>query len=209
MKDIKRLLLVDDDNHVNELLSIYLLSEGFLVNTSTNVYDALAFIKYDQPDLIISDIMMNKLNGYDFIKVLKKDENLFHIPVIFLTVKGMTDDRVRGYNLGCHAYLSKPFNPIELLSIIKNILRNLNCVNCKKKYYTFTDIYNDFVVSLTFKEKKILLLLIKGCMNKEIAKELNLSLRNIEKYISKFLRKTNTRNRTELAKFLIDHDFNL
>lgn len=207
MKYIQRLLIVDDDDHVNELLSVYLLSEGFSVNVSTNVYDALAMIRYHKPDLIISDIMMKKLNGYDFIKVLKKNDNLFHIPVIFLTVKGMTDDRVRGYNLGCHAYLSKPFNPAELLSIINSIFRNIHTIHHQKKIFRRTTEYKNLIFSLTFKEKKILMLLFRGYMNKEIATELNLSIRNVEKYVSRFLLKTKTRNRTQLVKFLVENNF--
>lgn len=204
MKEIKKLLIVDDDNNVIKLLSSYLLSHGFLVNSVNNVESALVLIHRNKPDLIITDIMMKKLDGYDFIKLLKLDDLFLDIPIIFLTAKGMTSDRIRGYNLGCHAYITKPFNPQELLSIINSIFKNINIF--KLKYINrcaISNINHDKIYSFTNREKNILQLVMKGYMNKEIAMQLNLSLRNIEKYVSRLLSKTNTRNRTELVKLIM------
>nr|QCI04789.1 hypothetical protein [Bornetia secundiflora] len=200
----KKILIVDDDNSLQKLLSSYLFSEGFLVTTVQDVEAALGFIKFDKPNLIISDIMMKTLDGYDFIKLLKKDQFLMDIPLIFLTAKGMTYDRIRGYNLGCHAYITKPFDPKELLSIIHNIFNNINIL----QYHNF-NIASHMVLetklwqSFSHKEQNILSCLIKGYMNKEIAIKLNLGLRSVEKYVSCLLRKTNTRNRTELVQLII------
>ncbi len=204
MKKNKNLLLVDDDNDLVKLLSHYLLAEGFLVNTSDSVTNALVVIKHKKPDLIISDIMMKHLDGYDFIKLLKKDKVLLDIPFIFLTAKGMTNDRIRGYNLGCHAYISKPFDPQELLSIIYNIFKRID----KLQLYSINNLscyskFPNYINSFTYREKQVLTLLLQGFMNKEIAFHLNLGIRNIEKYITRLLKKTNTRNRTELVKLYI------
>nr|QCI04535.1 hypothetical protein [Apoglossum ruscifolium] len=202
---MKKLLLVDDDNHLRQLLSSYLFSEGFFIYSVDNVKAALVIIKQNRPDLIITDIMMKQLDGYDFIKLLKLDILLLDIPVVFLTAKGMTHDRIKGYNLGCHAYLTKPFNPQELLAIIKNIFNHIevlrmNPINSFNKSYINYDVLN----ILTYREKSILRLLIKGYMNKEIAINLNISLRNVEKYVSRLLNKTKSRNRTELVKFILE-----
>ena len=147
---------------------------------------------------------MKKLNGYDFIKLLKLDILLLDIPVIFLTAKGMTDDRIKGYNLGCHAYLTKPFNPEELLAIIKNIFHNINIMQINS-IHNLNNIHTEshILQFLTYREKTVLKLLLKGYMNKEIAINLNISLRNVEKYISRLLNKTKTRNRTELVKLIL------
>nr|QCI06370.1 hypothetical protein [Dictyurus purpurascens] len=205
MKIIKKLLIVDDDSYLRKLLSSYLLAEGFFIHSVDNVHSALVLIKQDRPDLIITDIMMKKLDGYDFIKLLKLDVLLLDIPVIFLTAKGMTYDRIKGYNLGCHAYLTKPFNPKELLAIVKNIFNHIDLLqihsldNMNKQH-----IHNNIFKLLTNREQTILHLLLKGYMNKEIAINLNISLRNVEKYVSRLLNKTSTRNRTELVKLVLD-----
>lgn len=201
---MKKLLLVDDDDHLRYLLSSYLINEGFVINSVNSVQSALVIIKQDRPDLIISDIMMKHLDGYDLIKLLKLDSLLIDIPIVFLTAKGMTFDRIKGYNLGCHAYLTKPFNPQELLAIIKNIFYNIDLFKTKfignfyKKYDN-----HDIIKLLTYREKTILELILKGYMNKEIALKLNIGLRNVEKYVSRLLNKTKSRNRTELVKLIL------
>nr|YP_010155949.1 hypothetical protein K4Y23_pgp115 [Cumathamnion serrulatum]QQY85319.1 hypothetical protein [Cumathamnion serrulatum] len=202
---MKKLLLVDDDDNLRELLSSYLIKEGFVINSVNSVHSALVIIKHDRPDLIISDIMMKQLDGYDLIKLLKLDSLLIDIPIIFLTAKGMTLDRIKGYNLGCHAYLTKPFNPQELLAIIKNIFYNIDLLKMKfighfhKKHDN-----NKIIKLLTYREKTILELILKGYMNKEIALKLNIGLRNVEKYVSRLLNKTKSRNRTELVKLILE-----
>lgn len=203
MKTFKKILLVDDDRNLINLLSNYLSIQGFSVNFAYTIPNALAFINYDCPDLIISDVMIKDLNGYDFIKLLKLDKNFVHLPFIFLTAKGMTSDRIRGYNLGCFAYLTKPFNPEELLVIINNIFTNINIIKSTHKFratINTTLLNSSLLESFTVREKHILKLVIKGYMNKEIAVNLNVSLRNVEKYVSRLLYKTNTRNRVELIR---------
>nr|QCI07637.1 hypothetical protein [Nitophyllum punctatum] len=202
---MKNLLIVDDDNDLRNLLSSYLIAEGFTVYSVNSVRSALVLIQKERPDLIITDIMMQQLNGYDFIKLLKLDILLVDIPVIFLTAKGMTNDRIQGYNLGCHAYLTKPFNPKELLSIIKNIFNNINLLS-QHNYHQVSDFKIDPTLSKLFttREKTILQLVLKGYMNKEIAIILNVSVRSVEKYVTRLLYKTRTRNRTELVQLVLN-----
>nr|ARW68801.1 hypothetical protein [Palisada sp.] len=206
MKKLKKILLVDDDHNLTNLLSYYLSSEGFFVDSTSTIRNAFAFIHYDCPDLIISDIMIRDLNGYDFIKLLKLDDNLVDLPFIFLTAKGMTSDRIKGYNLGCFAYLTKPFNPKELLAIIRNIFSNINIIKNSNKFTKNSNksfINHKLLRSFTVREKDVLKLLLRGYMNKEISINLNTSLRNVEKYVSRLLFKTNSRNRIELIRLFI------
>lgn len=206
---MKKILLVDDDDNLCHLLSSYLMGFKFSVRSVYNIPRALAVIKQDCPDLIISDIMIQDLNGYDFIRLLKLDSSLSHLPVIFLTAKGMTIDRIKGYNLGCHAYLTKPFDPEELVAIINNIFNNITLSSTIKSNYSMyrsisLSFSNVSIHNLTSREKSVLDLLVKGYMNKEIALNLNVSTRNVEKYITRLLRKTNTRNRIELINFFFN-----
>lgn len=200
---MKNLLLVDDDSCLIDSLSSYLFTKGFRIDSANSVPRALAIIHRNKPDLIITDIMMKQLDGYDFVKLLKLDHVFSDIPIIFLTAKGMTYDRIKGYNLGCHAYLTKPFNPKELLAVIMNIFRNINLLKIENKSFNKDCITNRFLNLLTFREKTILDLVVKGYMNKEIAINLNTSLRNVEKYITRLFMKTKTRNRAELVKFML------
>lgn len=205
---MKKILLVDDDNNLCDILSSYLAAFKFSVSSVYNVPNALAIVKHDCPDLIISDIMMKDLNGYDFIRLLRLDRSFLHLPVIFLTAKGMTSDRIKGYNLGCHAYLTKPFDPEELIAIINNIFNQIVSYNIGSSNYSMyhNSCSSVNVGNLTFREKSVLNLLIKGYMNKEIAMNLNVSSRNVEKYVTRLLKKTNTRNRVELINFFYSNN---
>ncbi len=204
---MKKILLIDDDQKLCNLLSNYLVSYNFSVVSVNSIRTAFAELRLEHPDLVITDIMMKDLNGYDFIRLIKLDKLFMNTPVIFLTAKGMTNDRIKGYNLGCNAYLTKPFDPRELVAIInnlftyndllkKNFLSRNKIPNISHNLYSFFD--------FTSREKNVLLLLLKGYMNKEIAVTLNLSKRNIEKYVSRLLLKTNTRNRVELIRLFLD-----
>lgn len=132
---MKKILLVDDDKNLCTLLSSYLISFGFSINSSSNIRDALVSIKKEKPDLVISDIMMQDLDGYDFIRLLSLNNVFNNIPFVFLTAKSMTSDRIKGYNLGCCAYVTKPFDPQELVAIINNILNHIDITSKKKWFY--------------------------------------------------------------------------
>nr|YP_010198872.1 hypothetical protein LK101_pgp020 [Gracilaria tikvahiae]UAD88105.1 hypothetical protein [Gracilaria tikvahiae]UAD88308.1 hypothetical protein [Gracilaria tikvahiae] len=209
----KTILLIDDDINLLNSMASYLISEGFTIHITTNVCNALNNLTIIQPDLIITDIMMPNIDGYELIKRIRSTKNWHQTPIIFLTAKGMTQDRILGYNLGCNAYLAKPFYPEELIAIINNIFQqlelyktninhNIQKVQNKKQ----NSIFDSF--SLTTKECKVLLLVSKGYTNKEIANRINSSIRNVEKYVSRLLNKTKTRNRTELAKLALLNSLN-
>nr|AZL88056.1 hypothetical protein [Harveyella mirabilis] len=205
----KRILLVDNDENLRNLLSSYLMSSGFFIYGVNNTRSALAIIRKKSPDLIISDIMMKDLNGYDLIRLVKFNYHSFHIPVVFLTAKGMTVDRIKGYNLGCYAYLIKPFDPNELLAIINNIFHHKKIFKetsllFDNKFLSHSNLFSSFL--FTSREQTILVLVIQGYMNKEIAINLNISLRNVEKYISRLLNKTSTRNRIDLMRLFLTHN---
>lgn len=199
----KSLLIVDDDINLLNFISNYLRAEGFIINTALTVKSALILIKNNKPDMILADIMMPSLDGYSLLKIMRADISLTCIPFIFISAKGLTSDRIYAYKLGCNAYITKPFNPQELVSIINNIFENIDKMLINKTSL-IDDIDNALDLSLfNNREKSILTLIIKGLMNKEIAQRLDLSVRNVEKYVSRLLSKTKTRNRTELTKLAL------
>nr|YP_009564926.1 hypothetical protein [Gelidium coulteri]YP_009565326.1 hypothetical protein [Gelidium sinicola]QBA96277.1 hypothetical protein [Gelidium coulteri]QBA96677.1 hypothetical protein [Gelidium sinicola] len=203
----KNILLVDDDLDLSKSVVNYLSNEGFNVVFKNTAQQALQALQDEHFDLIITDIVMPSLDGYDLIKLLRLDSSFSCIPIIFLTAKGMTHDRVKGYNLGCNAYLVKPFSPLELLSIVRNLLKNFDLMiktNLVNQDSSYTKQQN-FV--LTRKELEVFQLVYQGLMNKEIAAKLQLSLRTVEKYVSRLFLKTNTKSRTQLVKFAAVNNF--
>ena len=118
-KFIAHILIVDDDDGIRLLVKKYLNENNFLVTTADNAENALEKIKVIKFDLIILDIMMPGKSGLDFLKDNKKT---LDTPIILLTAKGGTDERVEGLEIGADDYLPKPFEPKELILRIKNIL---------------------------------------------------------------------------------------
>jgi len=205
---VKKILLIDDDKNLCELLSRYLFSCNFSVQSVHNIRHALVVMNQQKPDIVISDIMMSDLDGHDLIKLLSLNDDLASTPVIFVTAKGMTYDRIKGYNSGCYGYLTKPFDPQELVAIINSVLSHIELLTksslslCHSGHNDVSKtFYSDFY--FTAREESILNLLLKGYMNKEIALSLNIGIRNVEKYVTRLLHKTNARNRVDLIKLFI------
>ena len=147
---IAHILVVDDDDGIRSLVKQYLNEKNFLVTTSNsaeNAAEKVAIIKFD---LIVLDIMMTGKSGLDFIRENKKEINT---PIILLTAKGETSDRVEGLEIGADDYLSKPFEPKELTLRIKNIL-NKTKKNNPTRIIQFGNIKIDLNKLLILKSEK-------------------------------------------------------
>ncbi|GLI32831.1 response regulator [Desulforhabdus amnigena] len=116
-------LVVEDDNDILQLLSYNLESAGFSVATSQDGHDALEKVKRHIPDLIILDLMIPGLDGFEVCKELKRDAAFKNVPVIMLTARGEEVDRIVGLELGADDYVVKPFSPRELILRIRAVLR--------------------------------------------------------------------------------------
>jgi len=119
-KYFAHILVVDDDDRIRELVKQYLLENKYLVTTAKDAIDAKNKMEIIKFDLIVLDIMMPKKSGLELTSEIKKETDL--LPIILLTAKGETSERVMGLEFGADDYLSKPFEPKELLLRIKNIL---------------------------------------------------------------------------------------
>lgn len=115
----KTILVVDDEAHIRELLRQQLEAEGYSVKEAQNGVDAITQVKEEIPDLIILDVMMPAMNGFDVAAVLKNDPKTLKVPIIILSI---VEDKDRGYGLGIDSYLAKPINTEELLSNIEVLL---------------------------------------------------------------------------------------
>lgn len=148
MADEIKILVVDDEPRVAQLTSMNLKLEGFSVITASNGYEALEKVTREMPDLVILDIMMPDMDGYE---TLKKIRDISSVPVIFLSVKGEEPDRVRGLDLGADDYVTKPFSPRELVSRIKAVLRRTQPDNSARK----SEVRVDDELTINFDQRKV------------------------------------------------------
>ena len=221
------ILLVDDEPGLREAVQAYLEDSGFVVQVANNARDAWQMLEQTTPDLVISDIMMPQVSGYEFLKQMREDVRFLNLPVVFLTAKGMTKDRIEGYNAGCDAYLSKPFDPDELVAIAENLIarRAIQSVTANSNTSEMNDLAGQLAeikallkqkpeinvtpppikIEFTPREQSVLELVVEGLMNKEIAKRLGTTIRNVEKYVSRLFSKTGTSSRTELVRYALQH----
>lgn len=119
----EKILIIDDELHIVELLKYNLESNGYKVNYSLNGREGLMIAMEKKPDLILLDVMLPEMDGFDVCKELKRDKESKAIPIIMLTAKGEEFDKILGLELGADDYITKPFSVRELLARIKVVLR--------------------------------------------------------------------------------------
>jgi two-component system, OmpR family, alkaline phosphatase synthesis response regulator PhoP len=117
-----KILVVDDEVYILHILDFSLGAEGFEVLTANNGEEAIAKAKQEQPDLIVLDIMMPVLDGYETLRQLKREAKTKEIPVILLTAKGRDVDKRLGFEVGATDYIVKPFSPSRLIERIEEII---------------------------------------------------------------------------------------
>jgi DNA-binding NarL/FixJ family response regulator len=222
-----RLLLVDDEPGLRTAVKAYLEDEGFQVTTANDGEEGWTLAQEMLPDVILSDVMMPRCDGFALLKRLRADERLGGTPVIFLTAKGMTADRIAGFNAGADDYIPKPFDPNELVARVHNVVRRQERLLAEAARFADADISAmakqiteirsmlgnggskkpapDVKLDFTPREASVLQLVAEGMMNKEIARRLETSIRNVEKYVSRLFIKTGTASRTELVRYALEH----
>lgn len=207
LKDSKNLLLIDDDPNLILLVKDYLEFRGYNVDTAENGREALEILDNNNvPDMIICDVMMPEMDGYSLVKHIRGEAATNRIPVLFLSAKGQSQDRVKGLNEGADVYMVKPFEPEELVAQVESSLNQIKRweQGRPKSLDGAPTIQVPHNVELTPTELKVVNLVAKGMANREIAKQLNVSQRTIESHVSNMLNKTSLNNRTELARWAME-----
>ena len=151
-KNTFHILVVDDDNRIRELVKEYLEENNFLVTTAKDSLDAKEKLEIIKFDLIVLDIMMPGQSGLSLTKEIKKDSSM---PIILLTAKGETVNRIEGLEIGADDYLGKPFEPKELLLRIKNILNKTKKTPLPDEVYIGNALVNLKKLSIKLNEKVI------------------------------------------------------
>jgi two-component system, OmpR family, response regulator ResD len=123
VNNLQPVLIVDDDENVHEFLTLYFKKEGYNTISAFNGSDALRLFKANSPSVIILDVMMPMLDGLEVCKEIRKESK---VPIIMLTAKGEDIDKILGLEIGADDYITKPFNPREVVARIKAVLRRVD-----------------------------------------------------------------------------------
>jgi DNA-binding NarL/FixJ family response regulator len=204
----KRLLVVDDEPNLLRAVAACLRSEGYDVITARSGRDALATLAETIPDLIISDIRMPGMHGHALVHRIRSSPRTALIPIIFLTAKDQRADRVEGFRTGVDAYVTKPFEPDELLAVIVSIFSRVERTRAEVARLIGepdrtipAPVYPD---ELTETETRIAEAVATGLTNRSIAKQFGISVRTVENHISHILAKKGFNNRVEIARYILE-----
>ena len=169
----EKVLIVDDEEHIVELLKFNLLNAGYDVYTANDGIDAVKIAKAQKPGLMLLDLMLPGIDGFDVCKEIKRDNEMKKTSIIMLTAKGEELDKILGLELGADDYITKPFSVRELLARVKAVLRRTNLVGeIENDVYDSENLKVDFErhevcvkgkkIDLTLKEFELLQILIKN-----------------------------------------------
>lgn len=227
------ILIVDDDLGIRTSIGDYLEMAGYSVISAANGQEALPLVDEYQPQLIITDVIMPQMDGYELVQRVRQRPVFRLLPVIFLTARNQMEERIRGYQVGADLYMPKPFELEELGVVVRHFLDRYALMihppisfplewqnSALSEAHLGTSPSSDAQTDPTFgfgyrsssvnvelkpKEQQVLELLTQGLSNVQIGARLFLSHRTIEKYVSRLLQKTETCNRAELVRFAIEH----
>ena len=168
----EKILVVDDEEHIAELISYNLSSNGYKVITANNGIDAVKIAIEEKPSLILLDLMIPGKDGYDVCKEVRSNNEIRNTPIIMLTAKSEELDKILGLELGADDYITKPFSVRELLARVKAVLRRFSIVEPESNVLVFGDLTADFdkreilvkdkKLELTLKEFELLEILIRN-----------------------------------------------
>ena len=168
----EKILVVDDEEHIAELISYNLTSNGYKVITANNGNDAVKLAVEEKPNLILLDLMIPGKDGYDVCKDIRSNSDVRNTPIIMLTAKSEELDKILGLELGADDYITKPFSVRELLARVKAVLRRFSISEPENNILVFGNLTADFdkreilvndkKLDLTLKEFELLEILIRN-----------------------------------------------
>ncbi len=139
-----KILVLDDEREIADLISLYLKNEGYEVFTFYESLKAYEFVKKQPLDLALIDIMMEEMDGFTFCSKIRET---YHFPIIMLTAKVSDADKIQGLTLGADDYITKPFNPLEVVARVKAALRRYQTYNASKEHLNTID-YKGLIIKL-------------------------------------------------------------
>lgn len=232
---MKKILIVDDDLTLRRILHNSLEQRGYQVISVGSGKDALARFSQDVPDIIVSDVSMPEMDGFEFCRQLRSQPSGKLIPFIFLSAKNELNDRVQGHVIGADNYLTKPFEMKELLANIEALIERSRRVHAEivhlieqlaspqlkdtifnnnaQESQTTVPIEESAIpvptkpLPLTPAEERVFWETIQGYTNKQISDRLFISPRTVQTHLSNILSKLDLSNRTQLVRFAYEQGY--
>ena len=233
---MKKILVVDDDTLLRKILQNSLEQKGYQVVSVDSGKSALIQFSQDVPDIIISDVSMPEMDGFEFCRQLRSQPSGKLIPFIFLSAKDDLDDRIQGHTIGADSYLTKPFEMKELLANIESLIERSRRVHAEIIHLIeqLVSSQSTSVVAnidhnstpqqivaaplkghdsapkplpLTPAEERVFWETIQGFTNKQISERLFISPRTVQTHLSNILNKLNLNNRTQLVRFAYEQGY--
>jgi two-component system alkaline phosphatase synthesis response regulator PhoP/two-component system response regulator VicR len=129
-----KVLVCDDERHIVRLIQVNLERQGYTVVTAFDGKEGLEKVRTEKPNIVVLDVMMPYMDGFEVLKALRREPETENLPVIMLTAKAQDKDVFEGYHYGADMYLTKPFNPMELVTFVKRIGMNNDDTGGPKRY---------------------------------------------------------------------------
>lgn len=129
-----KVLVCDDERHIVRLIQVNLERQGYIVVTAYDGKEGLEKVRSEKPDMMVLDVMMPYMDGFEVLKTLRREPEYENLPVIMLTAKAQDKDVFEGYHYGADMYLTKPFNPMELVAFVKRIAQQDDDPSGPKRY---------------------------------------------------------------------------
>jgi DNA-binding NarL/FixJ family response regulator len=214
---MKKILIVDDDITLRTAMIRYLQNRGYSVKDAGSGVEGLTAFEQDTPDLVVSDVMMPEMDGYEFCRRLRTTRLGQLVPFIFLSSRKDVDDRVQGHQMGADDYLVKPFEPKELVAKIDAQLERSRRIH--SEIVRLIQQSNGAVAGspspvatltplpLTPAEEKVFWEVIQGFTNKQIGDRLFVSPRTVQTHLSNILSKLQLENRSQLIRFAFERGY--
>ncbi|MBW4442765.1 MAG: response regulator transcription factor [Plectolyngbya sp. WJT66-NPBG17] len=213
---MKKILIVDDDTALRTALIRYLEKRGYAVQDAASGIEGLSQFEQDPPDLVVSDVIMPKMDGLEFCRRLRSLRAGQLVPFIFLSSRGEVEDRVQGHSIGADDYLIKPFEPRELLAKIEAQLErsrrmNSEIIRLMQQSVSVPEPPPPTVapLPLTPAEEKVFWEVIQGHTNKQIGDHLFVSPRTVQTHLSNILSKLQLENRSQLVRYAFEKGYRL
>jgi DNA-binding response OmpR family regulator len=148
----KKILIIDDSEYNVEFISLQLKAEGYEVDSGYDGETCIQKVQKNTPDLILLDVMMPYINGYEVCRILKESEQHKFIPIILMTALSSPDDKVKGFEAGADDFLIKPLNPVEMLARIRNLLRSREMIERQRRREQYE---SDLIRELDLREVRL------------------------------------------------------
>lgn len=216
---MERILVVDDETDCQTVLAMYLEGQGYQVQCANSAIEALSIFENDPPDLVISDVMMPDMDGFEFCRRLRNTRLGQLMPFIFLSGQGEIESKVEGHSIGADDYLVKPFQSEEILAKVKaqlershrihteivRLLQNSTALAMKPK--TLAVAPPPAPLPLTPAEERVFWEVIQGYTNKQISHRLFISPRTVQAHLGSIFSKLHIENRSQLVKFALERGY--